>query len=513
MRSWVHETEIPDFISLLLRLTLALRGVQVQRARRDRDGVWPGAAAPACNRCSIDGPAASRLGFLLRVGSGRGARPSSPAAVPRRHAQTFPGSPLAAFSKARENAPSLPVPAAPRTTRPPHAPRAAPERERDRVTSALVFSLPATQRNPSIHSLVAGCGRVHPAAREENPSKAKQPHERRPTPGRKFESNHARDVQHMNPPPQRGRSRYAGSAQGQQLPFIVDPTEAAGAAVRAFFPAHEGAGGEPSSSPAERAPPWQHQRYGGVGAEISLGHAHGQGHGMRRYHQFGVEGKQDHGGGTSSGSLPRQSSSPPGFFSRPVVDNGFPSARVGVGGGGEVHHAINIYKKTKSPVDLARQENITASNVVRSFSGGFSIGSWEDSNSIAFSNPTSKAGIHNKDDIMSTLSNYELQFGATKETGVDKYLQMQQDQVPFRVRAKRGCATHPRSIAERERRTRISEKLRKLQALVPNMDKQTSTADMLDLAVEHIRGLQSELQALKEEKAKCTCRGNHPSRN
>ena len=92
-----------------------------------------------------------------------------------------------------------------------------------------------------------------------------------------------------------------------------------------------------------------------------------------------------------------------------------------------------------------------------------------------------------------------------------------------------------------ERRTRISEKLRKLQELVPNMDKvmiveqsspigvsffyifmrqcswehtirvenltdevidvlvhvlrqQTSTADMLDLAVEHIKGLQSELQ-------------------
>ena len=47
----------------------------------------------------------------------------------------------------------------------------------------------------------------------------------------------------------------------------------------------------------------------------------------------------------------------------------------------------------------------------------------------------------------------------------------QQDQVAFKVRAKRGCATHPRSIAERERRTRISEKLRKLQDLVPNMDK------------------------------------------
>ncbi|KAG2572369.1 transcription factor bHLH128-like [Panicum virgatum] len=155
------------------------------------------------------------------------------------------------------------------------------------------------------------------------------------------------------------------------------------------------------------------------------------------------------------------------------------------------------------------EENITANNVARSFSTGFSIGSWEDSNSIVFSNPASK-GVHNNDDIIASLSNYELQFGALKETtGIDKYLQMQHDQVPFRVRAKRGCATHPRSIAERERRTRISEKLRKLQALVPNMDKQTSTADMLDLAVDHIRGLQSELQGLKEDKEKCTCRGNN----
>ncbi|KAK7263802.1 hypothetical protein RJT34_31399 [Clitoria ternatea] len=48
------------------------------------------------------------------------------------------------------------------------------------------------------------------------------------------------------------------------------------------------------------------------------------------------------------------------------------------------------------------------------------------------------------------------------------------DSVPCRVRAKRGCATHPRSIAERLRRTRISDRIRKLQELVPNMDKVSS---------------------------------------
>jgi hypothetical protein len=49
-----------------------------------------------------------------------------------------------------------------------------------------------------------------------------------------------------------------------------------------------------------------------------------------------------------------------------------------------------------------------------------------------------------------------------------------EDSVPCRVRAKRGCATHPRSIAERVRRTRISDRIRRLQELVPNMDKVNS---------------------------------------
>ncbi|KAI3444974.1 hypothetical protein Pfo_001639 [Paulownia fortunei] len=88
---------------------------------------------------------------------------------------------------------------------------------------------------------------------------------------------------------------------------------------------------------------------------------------------------------------------------------------------------------------------------------------------------------------------------------VEKFLQFQPDTVPCQIRAKRGCATHPRSIAERIRRTRISEKMKKLQDLFPNMDKQTSTADMLDLAVEHIKDLQKQVQTLTDTRAKCTC--------
>ncbi|XP_065847501.1 transcription factor bHLH81-like [Euphorbia lathyris] len=85
---------------------------------------------------------------------------------------------------------------------------------------------------------------------------------------------------------------------------------------------------------------------------------------------------------------------------------------------------------------------------------------------------------------------------------MDKLLE---DSVPCRVRAKRGCATHPRSIAERVRRTRISDRIRKLQELVPNMDKQTNTADMLDEAVEYVKFLQKQIQELTEHQRRCTC--------
>ncbi|KAI3826928.1 hypothetical protein L1987_00988 [Smallanthus sonchifolius] len=87
----------------------------------------------------------------------------------------------------------------------------------------------------------------------------------------------------------------------------------------------------------------------------------------------------------------------------------------------------------------------------------------------------------------------------------EKFFRFDQDLVPTNSRAKRGCATHPRSIAERVRRTRISERMKKLQDLFPNMDKQTSTADMLDMAVQHIKDLQKDVQKLKDARSRCMC--------
>ncbi|XP_055813994.1 transcription factor bHLH128-like isoform X2 [Solanum dulcamara] len=141
----------------------------------------------------------------------------------------------------------------------------------------------------------------------------------------------------------------------------------------------------------------------------------------------------------------------------------------------------------------------------------FSMGSWEDNNSIMFSVTPSKRAKHISNDIVNGLDDGETQFQfglsqtALEMASMDRLLHIPEDSVPCKIRAKRGCATHPRSIAERERRTRISGKLKKLQDLVPNMDKQTSYADMLDLAVQHIRTLQDQVQNLNTELENCKC--------
>ncbi|EFJ31738.1 hypothetical protein SELMODRAFT_86848 [Selaginella moellendorffii] len=73
-----------------------------------------------------------------------------------------------------------------------------------------------------------------------------------------------------------------------------------------------------------------------------------------------------------------------------------------------------------------------------------------------------------------------------------------QDSVPCKLRARRGCATHPRSVAERVRRTKISEGIKRLHDLVPNMDKQTNTADMLNHAMEYMKQLKEKIEQMKE---------------
>ncbi|PHT39447.1 hypothetical protein CQW23_23020 [Capsicum baccatum] len=249
------------------------------------------------------------------------------------------------------------------------------------------------------------------------------------------------------------------------------------------------------------------------------------------------------GGGNSTGVMPtaaassttplvRHSSSPARFLNQLAAaagDTGFSMGRgsyntKGVGDSGRGITRLN------SQLSFTRQEGLSQiaeenediegtstdnghrkSTHSYATASSFSMGSWEDNNSIMFSVTPSKRAKHISNDIVNGLDDGETQFQfglsqtALEMASMDRLLHIPEDSVPCKIRAKRGCATHPRSIAERERRTRISGKLKKLQDLVPNMDKQTSYADMLDLAVQHIRTLQDQVQNLNTELENCKC--------
>ncbi|XP_018815769.1 transcription factor bHLH128-like isoform X2 [Juglans regia] len=241
------------------------------------------------------------------------------------------------------------------------------------------------------------------------------------------------------------------------------------------------------------------------------------------------------GGGSSSGSassaLVRQRSSPAGFLSHLAssADNGFSVTRGSGGytsqGGSNSGHGVS---RLKSQLSFTRQDSLSQisevsedvidgissdnghQNATYSYaSTSFGMDSWDNTNSITFSAPPSKRAKNLDGDIFNCLHTLETQFSMPQTSlemaTVEKLIHIPEDSVPCKIRAKRGCATHPRSIAERERRTRISGKLKKLQDLVPNMDKQTSYADMLDLAVQHIKGLQNKVQEIHKDLQNCTC--------
>ncbi|XP_027354536.1 transcription factor bHLH122-like isoform X1 [Abrus precatorius] len=249
--------------------------------------------------------------------------------------------------------------------------------------------------------------------------------------------------------------------------------------------------------------------------------------------------------GTSS-NLIRHGSSPAGLFSNINIESGYAAVR-GMGTMGAVNNTseeVNFSTPTRlknasnysSGLMSSRAEIVNKSNTQNNpenegyaesqgndFISGFPVGPWDESTIISDNMTGLKR--YREDDVkpFSGLNAAENQ----NETGgqppaaplahhlslpnttaemaaIEKFLQLS-DSVPCKIRAKRGCATHPRSIAERVRRTKISERMRKLQDLVPNMDKQTNTADMLDLAVEYIKDLQKQVQTLSDNRTKCTC--------
>ncbi|KAF9688681.1 hypothetical protein SADUNF_Sadunf01G0013500 [Salix dunnii] len=240
---------------------------------------------------------------------------------------------------------------------------------------------------------------------------------------------------------------------------------------------------------------------------------------------------------SNNSNLVRHSSSPAGLFSEINIEfeNGYAVMR-GMGDLGAGNRDTN-YSAASRPPPLGRMGSVAemgnknmgenspesggfgetrSSNYV----SGYPIGSWDDS---AMLSAGSKRHLRDDDATLSGLNASEAQHDeeggnrppmlarhmslpktAAEISVIEKFLHIQ-DSVPCKIRAKRGCATHPRSIAERVRRTRISERMRKLQDLVPNMDKQTNTSDMLDLAVDYIKDLQREVQILSEIRERCTC--------
>ncbi|XP_048321938.1 transcription factor bHLH130 isoform X2 [Ziziphus jujuba] len=241
---------------------------------------------------------------------------------------------------------------------------------------------------------------------------------------------------------------------------------------------------------------------------------------------------------TVHSNLARQNSTPAGLFSHISVPNGNYGGLNG--SNGEVSPPTNRLKShlsfsSRFPTSLGMlsqiseigSENLGAGGLEegklgssngdgRFYGTGFPLGSWSDSSNFTESLGGLRRDQDNDRKLFSSTQNEE--FGnrihllshhlslpkTSADVAMEKLLHFQ-DSVPCKIRAKRGCATHPRSIAERVRRTRISERMRKLQELVPNMDKQTNTADMLDLAVEYIKDLQKQFKTLSDNRANCKC--------
>ncbi|KAF9598095.1 hypothetical protein IFM89_024440 [Coptis chinensis] len=251
-------------------------------------------------------------------------------------------------------------------------------------------------------------------------------------------------------------------------------------------------------------------------------------------------------GSGNSSNLVRHSSSPAGLFANINVENGYAvmrgigNFRVGNNGNGEaspstsrLKNQINFSSGPPSSSGLmshiseigsesigtssAECGSLASGNVSSHYTPNYSVGSWDDSTLENFPNvkrvrdvnPNMLSGLKSSEDQLPEAGNQTRNlthhFSLPKTSAEMAAILQFQDSVPCKIRAKRGCATHPRSIAERVRRTRISERMRKLQELVPNMDKQTNTADMLDLAVEYIKELQKEVKKLNDNRANCTC--------
>ncbi|KAH9727836.1 transcription factor bHLH128 [Citrus sinensis] len=209
----------------------------------------------------------------------------------------------------------------------------------------------------------------------------------------------------------------------------------------------------------------------------------------------------------ASSSLLRQRSSPAGFLSHFASETGFSVTREtgNYNSQGRSSGGLGV-SRLKSQLSFTGQDSLSQiseesengidgvssgsgrQNATHSYStASFGMDSWENGTSIVFSAPPSKRTKTLDGDIFNCLNALDSQFTMPQTSlemaTVDNLLNIPEDSVPCKIRAKRGCATHPRSIAER----------------------QTSYSDMLDLAVQHIKGLQNQVENLHKDLEHCTC--------
>ncbi|KAF9601442.1 hypothetical protein IFM89_020209 [Coptis chinensis] len=303
---------------------------------------------------------------------------------------------------------------------------------------------------------------------------------------------------------------------------------------------------------------------------------------QQQQQQMGYEG-----GGSGSGGIARFKSAPVSWFDSLLIPSGDevaleippaqqqqqPSFRnsTSIYDPTSLFDASSFTRHNSSPPELLANLNSPSSSNFASDDGV--VASNYDILSFLDIPTTSKIARESDSSEHSQIQLKGEQSGNFSDMEMDKLFQ---DSVPCRVRAKRGCATHPRSIAERNhpslqfglqthclandvvrpdpcgvivllntnlglsaamalvqdwdtesltyglsaamwateditiplvRRTRISDRIRKLQELVPNMDKQTNTADMLEEAVEYVKFLQKQIQELNEHQRNCKCLG------
>ncbi|XP_016448128.1 uncharacterized protein LOC107773192 isoform X1 [Nicotiana tabacum] len=250
------------------------------------------------------------------------------------------------------------------------------------------------------------------------------------------------------------------------------------------------------------------------------------------------------GGGVGAGggntNLTRYNSSPAGFFDLINIENEYGAMRgvgsYGTGANATAETSLSTPKRFKTQVGISSGKppafpglmtpiSEIGDKVVEENSSGdehkndessitdFPIPSWEDSHILSDDflkaedieiEPFSNVNASDNQNCEG-LSRPPIPLSHHLSLPTSTLEKLLQDSTPLNVRAKRGCATHPRSIAERVRRTKISDRMRRLQELVPNMDKQTNTADMLDFAVDYIKELEKQVKILAEKRAKCTC--------